>query len=388
MAVIQYTGLVTQLRGSIAGTTFSKTKQGFSAYKKGLPRKQKSPAQNAINAGFAANANLWRTLDSTARSNWATMAAAVQVYNRIGELINISAYNMYQLVSALINPTGSGTALTADGTTNPPYQFSIDLVSLEFESTTAGWQISDISIDVTTITNQTTACQVVFWISQPELSEESAPRDNWYRLASDTLAGNIGAEETENFQFSNIQLPPGFKVIPEYFYRVKAQMIQVNSKVFSLGVISPPTEATELPPYEFPTFELANDEFESYFATSGVNLSNLIIYWNQTANNQPSNEFQIEIRYRGKVSSNTWDPTTDELISQMLTPLGSSSMITEAYAQNSAPNQTAWSELNTLGNAWNTPTPPFWVNISYRFYNIPNDIYSEWQDAVLPRHSF
>ena len=92
MAVIQYTALINQIRGSINGTTFSKTKSGFSAFKKPQPRQLKSANQSRINSGFAVNANLWRTLSPAEKTDWSTLAAAHQVYNRLGDLVFISLF--------------------------------------------------------------------------------------------------------------------------------------------------------------------------------------------------------------------------------------------------------------------------------------------------------
>lgn len=95
MAVIQYSALVTQLRGKLGGSQFNKGHAGYSLQRKSTPTIRQTPAQLAQRQNISIIQRGW-ALESPARQSEALQAAmANPVSNRLGQQVTLTGYNHY-----------------------------------------------------------------------------------------------------------------------------------------------------------------------------------------------------------------------------------------------------------------------------------------------------
>ena len=95
MAVIQYTGIVNQIRGKLNGSVFNKARNANT-----LQRKQQSPRRVVGFSGeprsvFSNAQRTWKSLTPTERTQWGLAAANNPSRDRFGELVALSGYNQY-----------------------------------------------------------------------------------------------------------------------------------------------------------------------------------------------------------------------------------------------------------------------------------------------------
>jgi len=276
MAVIQYTALIAQIRGSLGGSTLSKSKNGFTISKKPAPRQLKSMAQRAVINGFATNAISWNSLSGTDRTNWATLASASPQYNRIGDLVNMTGYNFYILVSQLLQPTGPGPALITDGNSTSPYTVSAELLTLEFQDIVGTNYINDLELTVTTLSTCVNNCTAVVYLSQPIINQTSQLSGDWYRIGSFSMSSGqtIGSTQTENFL--NFEVPAGLLIAENGFYSIQVRLVNDVTRNISPLALAPVINPIIIPAIEMPvfitlagfnngSFQLDNELFESTF---------------------------------------------------------------------------------------------------------------------------
>lgn len=96
MALIKLGGGVSDIRGSIGGTVFSKNRYGSYTRNRTIPVNPGSTAQTKIRACSGQIRDAWfNTLTTAQRAAWAVYAANVQVQNRLGETITLTGWNMF-----------------------------------------------------------------------------------------------------------------------------------------------------------------------------------------------------------------------------------------------------------------------------------------------------
>lgn len=116
MALVKFGGGITDMRGSIGGTVFSRNKSGAIARQRTTPINPKTALQSAIRAILSFVAQLWRTgTTAVQKAAWATYAANVPAKNKLGEVINLSGFN--QFVKSNTTLKAAGIAEIADAPT-------------------------------------------------------------------------------------------------------------------------------------------------------------------------------------------------------------------------------------------------------------------------------
>lgn len=96
MALIKLGGGVSDIRGSIGGTVFSKNRYGSYTRNRTVPVNPGSTAQTKIRACTGQIRDAWfNTLTAAQRAAWAVYASNVQVQNRLGESITLTGWNMF-----------------------------------------------------------------------------------------------------------------------------------------------------------------------------------------------------------------------------------------------------------------------------------------------------
>jgi len=96
MALVKFGGGITQMTGSIGGTTFARNRSGNYARSRTKPVNPNTTAQGFARSIMGTLTQAWRTaLDASERGAWATYAAAVAMKNALGETTYLSGFNHF-----------------------------------------------------------------------------------------------------------------------------------------------------------------------------------------------------------------------------------------------------------------------------------------------------
>lgn len=109
MALVQLGGGVTDLRGSIAGTTFSRSGAGNYARSRKKPVNPRSAMQNDRRAQVAYLAKYWSdSLSEQERTDWRAYAEATSWSNKLGQSITINGLAAFMRLNVLQRMIPSG----------------------------------------------------------------------------------------------------------------------------------------------------------------------------------------------------------------------------------------------------------------------------------------
>jgi hypothetical protein len=139
MARVQYGGGVEELRGSIAGNTFSQNSSGCIVRARRVPHQPLSPQQLLPLSKLNYLQQLWRVLDPGYQDEWDALAAAHTRQNMFGKITQLSGAQWYLAVNSfrLLNDL---TPLDGPETYSLPTAPYIDIVNIS---------LSAVSIDFT-----------------------------------------------------------------------------------------------------------------------------------------------------------------------------------------------------------------------------------------------
>jgi hypothetical protein len=96
MALVKYGGGITQMSGSIGGSTFARNRFGNYTRSRTTPVNPKSSGQSRARLILAYLVEAWNEiLDDTMRAQWATYAAAITMKNRLGDDVHCTGFNHF-----------------------------------------------------------------------------------------------------------------------------------------------------------------------------------------------------------------------------------------------------------------------------------------------------
>lgn len=96
MALVKYGAGVIDMRGSVAGTTFSKNRSGQYARARTKPVNPNTARQDDVRSALSLVTVRWaQTLTALKRTAWNLYASNVAMKNRLGETIYLSGFNHY-----------------------------------------------------------------------------------------------------------------------------------------------------------------------------------------------------------------------------------------------------------------------------------------------------
>lgn len=116
MAIVKFGGGLSDMRGSIAGTTFSRNSAGAIARQKVTPVNPNTVKQSAIRATFSTIAAAWRTLTDAVRSQFNLYAPDYVHYNVFGDNMPLTGQQLFQKLSMWRNSVNLAPASSC----NPP----------------------------------------------------------------------------------------------------------------------------------------------------------------------------------------------------------------------------------------------------------------------------
>jgi hypothetical protein len=109
MATIKMGATVSDARGSVGGTVFSRNTGGAYTRARVAPINRKTPAQSLVRSNFGLNSKMWSgTLTADQRAAWTLFAQSNPVPNRLGDSIILSGLAMFnklnQVLAQILQP--------------------------------------------------------------------------------------------------------------------------------------------------------------------------------------------------------------------------------------------------------------------------------------------
>ena len=172
-ALILFGGGVSDLRGSIGGTVFSRNSSGAYARNRTKPVNPNTTKQSTVRAFFAAISQTWRTLSEANRLTWNSLAPTFARLNRLGQSVPLTGFQLYQKCNSNLKSC-SATPIVVISNVNTPLQQFVDGVTVDFSA-----QSATIFAEAATVTTGT-AMRVYATASRSSGSKFAGPSE--YKL--------------------------------------------------------------------------------------------------------------------------------------------------------------------------------------------------------------
>lgn len=95
MAIVKFTAIVDEIRGSIGGTTFQRNAYGWSIKRKPNIIRPNTLRQQVSKTSFGSITRYWQTLTPTERTSWDTWATNHPLPSNKNPLVDIIGYNYF-----------------------------------------------------------------------------------------------------------------------------------------------------------------------------------------------------------------------------------------------------------------------------------------------------
>lgn len=126
MAIIQYTGIVNQIRGKLNGSVFNKSKNSFTLQSKQMPRKGITALQSHRRRQFGVVQRAWKLLSAEEKADAELAAANNPVFDRFGNEVILSGYNHW--VKTNVIRVQNKLPILPDIETSPAVGFETDIL--------------------------------------------------------------------------------------------------------------------------------------------------------------------------------------------------------------------------------------------------------------------
>lgn len=193
MAIYAAGSTASDIRGSIAGTTYSRNKGGLYMRGRVAPINRRTTAQTLVRANFGANSKAWAGLTSDQRTAWTMFAAANPLVNVLGASIIVSGIAMFQKLNQVLKQIDAATI------SDPPSDLSVPALAavtgLAVDSTA-------VTFTVNTLTQAVVSGAKYYFFATPPLSPGRTPQTSQFRFIGAAVA-SVGASSidmTANWQ--------------------------------------------------------------------------------------------------------------------------------------------------------------------------------------------
>jgi len=183
MSLVKFGGGITEMLGSLGGTTFSKNKSGAFARVRKKPRFPRAQAQAQTAAALSTYTKLWSDkLTDAQRACWVALAATLTWTNRLGDSYSPSGSNIYVRSNTLL-ALAERVAVTAAPAW---YDIAIPTFTLDY---LAGTGIRVTSVGALGASSFNTV--IMFWSGpvSPSRFTFYSPWSFLRKVRSDTLSG-------------------------------------------------------------------------------------------------------------------------------------------------------------------------------------------------------
>lgn len=211
MAVVQYSAVVTQLRGKLGGSVFNKSRNAYT-----LQNKQKQPKgsrgfQSEVRNFFSKYQRTWKSLTPSVRLNWGVAATNNPTRDRFGNPTILSGYNQY-IKASMLAEYANAPALSEPYTGAAPANAFIDVYDADSRYTQAvdGNTIIDADYIITT-SSASSSWYVILDISEPISEGVTAYHGRWVNVYGG-LAKTTGQVAFTTNLGSSFPFPDVYKV--------------------------------------------------------------------------------------------------------------------------------------------------------------------------------
>lgn len=148
-ALILFGGGVSELRGSIGGTTFSRNSSGAYARNRTKPVNPNTTKQSNMRALFATIAQSWRTLTNSQRITWNSLAPTFPRVNRLGQTVPLTGFQLFQKCNTNNIVCGHAFVNVIESVDTPNIQY-IDSVTVDRSANTMIISAEDATVNTDT----------------------------------------------------------------------------------------------------------------------------------------------------------------------------------------------------------------------------------------------
>lgn len=112
--------IISEIRGTIASTTFSKNAAGAIIRNRVKPINRNSSAQNAVRQSFATISSLWRGLTQSQRNSWTAAAPDFPYQDSLGQTKTLTGAQLHQKLNLNLLSIGESPITSAPPQTSFP----------------------------------------------------------------------------------------------------------------------------------------------------------------------------------------------------------------------------------------------------------------------------
>lgn len=106
MAIFQTSALISAIRNSVGGVTFTEGPFGPAIREKVTPTNPNTSRQTTVRSAFTAAAVAWKSLTAAQRSAWTVYASGINRTNALGNPITLLGLNAFIAVNTLLQQAG------------------------------------------------------------------------------------------------------------------------------------------------------------------------------------------------------------------------------------------------------------------------------------------
>lgn len=213
MAVIQYTGIVNQIRGKLNGSVFNKSRSVNTLQRKQQQSKGVRGNQSVVRGRFNDVQRSWKNLPPLAQQAWQLVAQNNPDRDRFGELVVLSGYNKY--IQCRMNTLYNGSSISTPPPTDPANPLDViasSVNSLSINPQPDGTVLAVANVTLTLAAPRSYGLGVA--ISMPISSGVTAYHGRFVSVGGLTVSGSLsGATVTDNIGGYYPEPQTGQKVI-------------------------------------------------------------------------------------------------------------------------------------------------------------------------------
>ncbi len=311
MAIILYSALISQIRGKLQGSVFSKSGAGQIITNRGVPRKTPTVAQLSTRSGFTTNARYWKNLTVAQRNAWRTQASTIPVQNRIGETVFLSGWLFFRKVMSLSFPNGSAFSILANPLAGVAQEIQFFVLNFIVRFQNQSFFCTQILWRFITINATNAPQRYVIYVSLPLSAGQLKYYGTYYRLKMGTFTGPNSPNVTVTVSDLNSLIPAGWYTYSGANHRFKIQILVGASGSLSVEKFAD-FAVTILPPVVFPVLTITTDGgSEGRFVWDGVSWLAVPVF---TVDSSPPGwraQYQASISFGRPISGPTVPPGTD-----------------------------------------------------------------------------
>lgn len=177
--------LITEASGSVAGTTYSRNKNGSYIRNKSVPVNRNTLAQQAARARFSVVSSDWKTLSASEKESWEANIVNYPYVDSLGQTKYYTASQLFKSLNNSLFQLGMDKINFCVGPVSLPSILSPEVVV----SQGAGIELSSITFSAGSGTEVPTGFNLAIYATTIKSTGFSSPKNSDYRFINLQLAG-------------------------------------------------------------------------------------------------------------------------------------------------------------------------------------------------------